>query len=203
MAATRASKASARMDSRRCPPLFSSPGPRRRWSPSDSPRASSARASRRTRRARRRVSWPSLALGKRSYSSSATMAPTRPSPRNSRRSLCGMPALRWLSAWRSRPGSANRYSRPGMTSAAKVLGAVKAGHEIDVAEQVPAHLVLHLDARCARRDDRDIVGLHRFHVAGVQALVEALADGLRAEAADALLLGQTLHGRDHAVVLGI
>ena len=61
-----ASSASARMDSRRKPPLLSSPGPRTSSSPSCAVAACCARNSPLTMRARRRLRAPSSASGKRS-----------------------------------------------------------------------------------------------------------------------------------------
>src|SRR5690606_6372707 len=82
-----ASTASARMDGRRKPPLFSSPSPRRRCWDNSRRWPISASDACLTRLARRRDRSPSSSLGKRSYSMAATTKFSTESPRNSRRSL--------------------------------------------------------------------------------------------------------------------
>ena len=82
----KASKASARMESRSYPPLDSSPLPSLRCSPNPRPREILARACPRTKDDRSLVNSPSLSSGHRRKSSDATQAPKMASPRNSRRS---------------------------------------------------------------------------------------------------------------------
>src|SRR5690606_36676442 len=78
---------------------------------------------------------------------------TMPSPRNSSRSLCGVPALRWVSACASSCGSAKRWpmrSPPATGSAfatttpGDVLGHLELADHVEIADQRPAHLVLHV-----------------------------------------------------------
>jgi hypothetical protein len=73
MAATTASTASARIESRRWPPDFISPGPRVSAIAQSRVRAITASAPSRTSSARARVIAPSSALGQRRYSASATI----------------------------------------------------------------------------------------------------------------------------------
>ena len=85
------------------------PGPERRaGAPRSSARAivpARIRAPVRRARGSARLRRP---CGQRAYSASATNRLTSASPRNSSRSLCGAPALRWVRAWASRPGSTKR-----------------------------------------------------------------------------------------------
>src|ERR1700704_4497759 len=96
-----ASRASARIDWRRKPPLLSSPDPRCRVSPRPSVSATSASGSRLTTLARRRLRSPSAACGKAAYRWCAMTRLRTASPRNSSRSLLGPEALRWVRAVRN------------------------------------------------------------------------------------------------------
>src|SRR5690606_11549906 len=110
-------------------------------SASDDSRTSSARA---------RVNAPSSALGQRAYSASATIAPSSASPRNSSRSLFGVPALRWVSACASRPGARNAWPAKAtpsrsvrVTGPREVLLGVEPADHVQVGDQRLAHFVLH------------------------------------------------------------
>src|SRR5690606_31780638 len=152
MAPITASSASDRIESRRWPPDFISPGPRVSHSPTASRRATSASEDSRTSSARARVSEPSSALGQRAYNASDTITPSTASPRNSSRSLWGAPALRCVSAWWSRDGSPNacasntpaRGSVRGTAGPAQVLARMEAAHRIKVGHHRLAHLVGHV-----------------------------------------------------------
>src|SRR5690606_36374024 len=144
---------------RRWPPDFISPGPRIRFDPRSRVRAMAASEDSRTSSARARVRAPSSAFGQRLYSASATTRPTTASPRNSSRSLCGTPALRWVIACASSPWSANACpaKRTGTGSAAiahvgQRFVCVELADDVEVADQrladfvvdrhVPAHALL-------------------------------------------------------------
>src|SRR3546814_8145655 len=97
----------------------------------------------RTSSARARVSAPSSAFGQRLYSASATIRPTTASPRNSSRSLCGTPALRWVIACASRSWLAKACpaKRTGSTSAAiahvgQLFVGVELADHVEVADQL-------------------------------------------------------------------
>src|SRR5688572_8342939 len=74
-------------------------------------RATSESAVSRTRLTFSRCRSPSGTSGNLPYSSSAITQPSTPSPRNSRRSLCGEPKLRCVSACASSAGSPKRCPR--------------------------------------------------------------------------------------------
>src|SRR5690606_38866693 len=175
MAATTASTASARIESRRWPPVFISPGPSTSFGPRSRLRAMPASADSRTSSARARVSAPSSAFGQCRYSASATNWLTSASPRNSSRSLCGLPALRWVSACASSAVSANACpanargvgSLPPGTARHHLFGVELADH-VQVRHQVLAAFVVHghlppavggLDLQHLRLDDLDVVAL--------------------------------------------
>src|SRR5471032_2942797 len=147
------------MDSRRKPPLFSSPDPSRRYSPRSKPRASSARVSPFTRRARRRDSCPSRAWGKRSNNASPATKLRMASPRNSRRSLLRPAKLRWvrartISSWSLRysradaPGDSRKHSR---FSHAEFV--VELHHQINILDQRLTLLILQMS--------EELIVLHR------------------------------------------
>src|SRR5690606_2758657 len=212
MAATTASRASARIESRRKPPDFSSPGPRVRRSPSCSSRAMTASEASRTSSARARVRTPSSALGQRWYRASAAIRLTTASPRNSSRSLCGEPALRWVSACCSSDGSANAWpirSRTTVrsflattTAPGKRLAGVEVAHHVQVVNQRTTHLVADVHHPAA-------VGALALHVlrlpvpgiVDVPAAEEQVLDARRIHVRHARLVGQALQGRLHRVVL--
>src|SRR5690606_3205244 len=211
MAATTASRASARIESRRKPPDFSSPGPRVRRSPSSSWRAITASEASRTSSARARVSTPSSALGQRWYRASAAIRLTTASPRNSSRSLCGEPALRWVSACCSSDGSANAWpirSRTSLrsflatTAPRKGLAGIEVAHHVQVVDQGPAHLVgdAHHPAAVGALE-LHVLRLHVLGIVDVQAAEEQLLDPLRAHVGHARFVGQALHRRPHRIVL--
>src|SRR5690606_9404906 len=184
MAATRASSVSERMESRRWPPDFISPGPRVMRRPRSKSRASCASDDSRTSSARARVIAPSSALGQGRYSASATIMPTRASPRNSRRSLWRAPALRCVSACASSPGSretwpANVAGRGSVvcTGPRQHLGGVELSDDVEVGDHRLAHLVadVHLPA-VVDALDLDVLGLHVFRVADVQPAEEQVLD---------------------------
>ena len=102
-----ASSASARIDGRSAPPLFSSPSPSSISLPSPSVRATRASVSWLTSAARTRDRSPSGNAGKRSNSATPMTQLSTASPTNSSRSLCDAPTLRCVSAWRSRSGWRN------------------------------------------------------------------------------------------------
>src|SRR5690554_684330 len=166
MAPTTASSASDRIESRRWPPDFISPGPRVMRAPRSSSRAIRASDDSRTSSARARVMAPSSAFGQRRYSASAAISPTRASPRNSRRSLWGAPALRCVSACASSAGSRNTW--PATRASASIdrtgpgqhLRGVELAHDVEVADQRLADFVLdvHLPAG-ADALDLDVLGL--------------------------------------------
>src|SRR5690606_9967938 len=210
MAATTASRASARIESRRKPPDFSSPGPRvRRW-PSSRSRAMTASEASRTSSARARVSTPSSALGQRWYSASAASRLTTASPRNSSRSLCGVPALRWVSACCSNDGSANAWpirSRRmvrafATTTPRQCLGAVEVAHHVQVVDQRAPDLVGHAHVPAAFAAlELHVLRLHVLGVVDVQPAEEQVLDPCRVHVGHARLVGQPLHGRTHRVIL--
>src|ERR1700752_4760027 len=148
-----ASNASARIESRRKPPLLSSPGPRRSRSPISASRAIAASAAPFTSAARRRVISPSSARGCCSKMSSATIRLTSASPRNSSRSLLYWPALRCVSACASSSGFANGC--PSARDASLATGVaqkdrlVEHRDEIDVVHEVDALLVGDAQGRAA------------------------------------------------------
>src|SRR6478609_8343367 len=98
------------MDSRRKPPVRSSPLPSRSTAPIPIRAPICASGPALTSRERRRLRSPSSASGKRRYSSSAMSRPSTASPRNSSRSLLSSVALRCVSAARNSAGC--RGSRP-------------------------------------------------------------------------------------------
>src|SRR5690606_20364913 len=146
MAAITASRASERIESRRWPPDFISPGPSLSRGPRSSRRAIRARVDSRTSSARARVIAPSSAFGQRPNRASAAISPSRASPRNSSRSLCGAPALRWVSARSSRLVSAKRWPNGSVDVAGtrEHLGCLELADHVEVAHQRPAHFVLHV-----------------------------------------------------------
>src|SRR5690606_34909185 len=122
--------------------------------------------------------------------------PTSASPRNSRRSLCGAPALRWVSAWASSAGSRNTC--PAMRASASVdrtgpgqhLRGLEPAHDVEVAHQRPADLVLHVDLPAgADALDLDVLGLHVLRVVHVEAAEEQVLDPARLRIGDAGLVG--------------
>src|SRR5690606_9244011 len=120
--------------------------------------------------ARARVMAPSSARGQRACNCSATNRFSSASPRNSRRSLCGLPALRWVRAWPSSAGSAKRWppklsGAAGIASVGAAVGELPRGVEladdVQVADQRLAHLVGHRHLPAAADAlDLDVVGLH-------------------------------------------
>ena len=91
--------------------------------------------------------------GQRAYSASATIRLTSASPRNSRRSLCGAPALRWVRACASRPGSAKAWCRSNVDGhaaqsvrppLAQVLGRVELADHVEVGDDRLADFVVHV-----------------------------------------------------------
>src|SRR5690606_10730280 len=212
MAPITASSASDRIESRRWPPDFISPGPRVSHSPTASRRATSASEDSRTSSARARVSEPSSALGQRAYSASDTITPSTASPRNSSRSLCGAPALRWVSACWSREGSTNAYaSNPpargsvrSTAACAQVLAGVEAAHRLEVGDHWLAHLVghVHLPA-VVHALDLDVFLLDVGCVADVEPAEEQILDPPRRVVAHAGFGRQALERGLDAVVLGV
>ena len=105
-----ASTVSARIDGLSAPPVIVSPRPSRMYGPTPIARPTSASATLETRLARRLASSPSSRSGWSRNSLTVTACPRIESPRNSRRSLVGMPPFsyandRCVSASRSRAGS--------------------------------------------------------------------------------------------------
>src|SRR5687768_1596805 len=189
MAPAIASTASARIESRRCPPVFISPGPIFRCAPSSSWRAITASADSRTSSARARVRVPSSALGQRWNNASATSRLTSASPRNSSRSLWGLPALRWVRARASSAALPKAWpakaspTAPGMasflawTTVLQVLGGVELADHVEVADDRFAHLVGHPHPPAAFDAlDLDVVGLDILGVVHVQPPGEQVAD---------------------------
>src|SRR5690606_8098337 len=90
------------------------------------------------------------ALGQRRYSASAMKWLTSESPRNSSRSLCGLPALRWVSACASSAGSEKRYPANAAsdgsfssTGARQQLLRMELPDDIKIQEQRLATFVIH------------------------------------------------------------
>src|SRR5690606_32307021 len=180
------------MESRRWPPDFISPGPSVMRAPRSMSRAIRASADSRTSSARARVMAPSSAFGQRRYSASATIRPTSASPRNSRRSLCGAPALRCVSAWASSAGSRNTC--PAMRASASVdrtgpgqhLRGLELAHDVEVGDQRLAHFVLHVHLPAgADALDVDVLRLDVVGVADVEAAEEQVLDLARLGVGDA------------------
>src|SRR5690606_18534885 len=212
MAPITASSASDRIESRRWPPDFISPGPKVSHSPTASRRATSASEDSRTSSARARVSEPSSALGQRAYSASDTIRPSTASPRNSSRSLCGAPALRWLRACRSSAGSTNVCasnapacgSVRGTAGPGQVLARMEPAHRIEVGDHGLAHLVLHVHLPAGvLAHDLDVLLLDVLRVADVEPAEEQVLDLARRVVAHARLGRQALERGLDAVVLGV
>src|SRR5690625_211706 len=116
-----ASRVSERMESLSRPPVTSSPRPRRMNSPRSSARATPASARWLTTAARIRARTPSGVPALLRKSRSVTTSPSTVSPRNSSRSLVGMPPAswakeRWVRARTSSSGSMGTPSRSRSTS---------------------------------------------------------------------------------------
>src|SRR5690606_18049887 len=118
-------------------------------------------------------------------------------PRNSRRSLCGAPALRCLSACARSAGSRNRC--PAMRAAGSIdrtgpgqlLRGLELAHDVEVADQLLADLVLHVHLPAgADALELDVLGLHVLRIADVQPAEEQVLDLARLGVADAGLVGQ-------------
>src|SRR5690606_37291849 len=165
--------------------------------PRSSARAMAASEDSRTSSARARVSAPSSAFGQRLYSASATIRPTTASPRNSSRSLCGNPALRWVIACASRSWSAKacpaKRTGPASATIARVgqlFAGVELAHHVEVADQLLADFVLHfhVPARPVLAAlERYVFGLHVLGVADVEAAEEQVLDPGRVLLGDARL----------------
>src|SRR6187549_3320464 len=146
-----------------------------------------------TSAARRRVSSPSAACGRRSCRASATTRPSTASPMNSSRSLFAAPALRWVSAACSSSTEPNSWASArlrrdsGSLSRGGDLDTLVERHdEPDVRDERGAMVVLrahHVAGALAL--DLDVAGLEDVHVARIEVLRERLA--------------QVAHGRRLAV----
>src|SRR3989339_920787 len=107
---------------------------------------------------------------------------TSESPRNSSRSLCGAPALRWVRACASRPGSRNGWPisvKPASVqpaAAAQLLLGVELADDVQVVDQRLADFVLdrHQIARVAALD-LQVVALHVVGIADGQLAEEEIA----------------------------
>src|SRR3954447_13083506 len=96
---------------------------------------------------------------------------SRASPRNSRRSLCGLPALRCRSAWSSRLPSTKAWPSKtagsrrsgGRATLGQVLRCRELTHDIQVVDHRLADLVIdvHLPAVVDALDP-DVLGFHVF-----------------------------------------
>src|SRR4051812_9213067 len=118
------------------------------------------------------------------------------SPRNSRRSLCGLPALRCRSAWSSRLPSTKAW--PSKTAGSRrsgcraTLGQVLGRRELTDHIQVVDHRLadfvidIHLPA-VVDALDLDVLGLHVLRVADVQPAEEQVLDLGRILVGDAVL----------------
>src|SRR5690606_23431730 len=198
---------------RRWPPDFISPGPRINFGPRSRVRAIAASEDSRTSSARARVRAPSSAFGQRLYSASPATRPTTASPRNSSRSLCGNPALRWVIACASRSWSAKacpaKRTGPGSGAIAHVgqrLVGVELADDVEVADQRLADFVIdrHVPAHALLAPlQLDVLGLHVGRVADVQAAEEQVLDPARVAVGDARLGLQALECLPHRVVLGV
>src|SRR5436190_5347072 len=177
-----ASSASAMIDARSAPPLFSSPSPSRMCAPRSIRRAICASVSRLTRFARARDNSPSCVVGKRSNSIAAIAQFKTASPTNSSRSLCGMPKLRCVSASRSNPGSRNSWPSRARKPSAIERDSTRSGRvEVQQNTRVGNH-GQHALPRNRRRDlivlprHLYVVGLNRFNVTGARFAVEVTSD---------------------------
>src|SRR4029079_69890 len=96
------------------------------------------------------------------------------SPRNSSRSLCGAPALRWLRACVSRPPSAKAWppktaALAGLfvaTAPCQLLGREKLAAHVEVGDHRLAPLVVHRHhPAVVATGDLDVLRLHVFGIA--------------------------------------
>src|SRR5678816_4257580 len=108
------------------------------------------------------------------------------SPRNSRRSLCGAPALRCDRACTSRPGSAKAWlpkeslglampycGRSIRSAVGEVLGRRELAHHVEVADDRLADFVVHVHLPAVVDAlDIDVFFFHVFRIADVEAAEE-------------------------------
>src|SRR4249919_866208 len=137
------------------------------------------------------------------------------SPRNSRRSLCGAPALRCDRACASRPGSAKAwlpkesldlampYCETSIRSAVgEVLGRRALAHHVEVADDRLADFVVHIHLPAVVDAlDVDVLRLHVFGVADVETTEEQVLDLRRIAIGDARFGLQALQRLSDRVIL--
>ena len=173
-----ASSASARIDGRAAPPLFSSPSPSRMALPrSSAARQPAQRVLVDQVGAQARQLALREAAGKRRYSASAIAQLSTLSPRNSSRSLWSAPKLRCVSAWRSSSGrrkrgralrsAAGRHQPRGITWSPV---ASKSSSSADVADQrqLVASRSPVATSRVAFLDHVEVRAAHRLDVVGAR-----------------------------------
>src|SRR5690554_3679958 len=179
------STVSARIESRRKPPLFISPDPSRRYWPSSNSRPISASVTPFTNRARRRLSCPSRARSKWWYRCSAMIMLTSESPRNSSRSLFWLPKLRWVSASSNSPDPGTG-SRGGPVICS---GRVGASRSLQLVEMTETHHRIHVGNHGGtdfvfQTDNDDIAVLLNLDVFGVKAIDVVHTQALRHQPAN-------------------
>ncbi len=201
-----ASRASARIDWRRKPPLLSSPEPSCSASPSSSDAATSASGSRLTSRARRRLRSPSVASGKAAIEVLRRRARlSTASPRNSSRSLLAPAALRCVSAARNSAGVARlvaELARVPSRAASRACSSTAAQSDLlvelrlqgDVGEQRRLVVVGGFDRPALTvAGDLDVLDGRIIDAVDLEVLLEGRANGVRRRAAAAAEFARSAH----------
>src|SRR6056297_266445 len=158
-------------------------------------------------RARNRERSPSGTSGRAWKSRSATTILSTPSPRNSSRSLFGLPQLRWVSASRSRSGRRKSCPSPLSVEIGRMsverLDTLDRDDRIELADQVLAHLVLGDDFKTATANDFNITRRDMLDVTGREFPRQQVAQTSLGHVGNVRFFRQALHGRDDRVVVEI